>query len=94
MGGCVVLDIFDYWEKMMKVCVLGGGYGCYVVVIDLFEKGYDVMWWWCDCELYVWLCEFGVLNVVDYCGKCLVLFGDVLGVICLIDDFVVVLCGV
>ncbi|MBN3787668.1 NAD/NADP-dependent octopine/nopaline dehydrogenase family protein [Burkholderia sp. Ac-20353] len=70
----------------MKVCVLGGGHGCYAAAIDLLTKGHDVTWWRRDSERHAALREHGALTVKDYRGSRTIPLGETPGAIHLTDD--------
>ncbi|RDU96228.1 NAD/NADP-dependent octopine/nopaline dehydrogenase family protein [Trinickia dinghuensis] len=70
----------------MKVCVLGGGHGCYAAAIDLLEKGHDVTWWRRDAGQHARLSEQGALTVKDFRGTRSIFVGDMEGGIRLSGD--------
>lgn len=77
----------------MKVCVLGGGHGCYAAAIDMLEKGHDVTWWRRDAQQHARLRELGALTVKDYRGTRTIALGDAPGAIRLVDDLRTALSG-
>jgi len=70
----------------MKVCVLGGGNGCYAAAVDMFEKGHQVNWWRRDAAALVSLRKLGTLHVKDFRGERTVALGAQADAIHLVDD--------
>lgn len=52
----------------MKVCVVGGGHGCYAAAAEMVERGHEVTWWRRDRAAAAELKNAGSLQVTDFKG--------------------------
>lgn len=59
----------------MKICVLGGGHGCYAAAVELSEAGHKVKFWRRDSAAFAAIRDQGGIQVRDYRGTRLVPLG-------------------
>ncbi|WP_043238201.1 NAD/NADP octopine/nopaline dehydrogenase family protein [Stutzerimonas azotifigens] len=60
----------------MKICVLGGGHGCYAAAVEMSEAGHQVRFWRRDGAAFGAVREQGGIRVKDFRGERLVPLGD------------------